>query len=392
MTARTIARVNEALLVWARTTAGYSVEEAAKKLALPPERLRLIEHGDEKLSIAKLREVANVYKRPLAAFFLPEAPEAQELLHDFRCISNERARSLSPALRLELRQADDRRDDATELARELNRKLKAFTAKAHIDESPEEVGARVRSLIGITEKTQRTWRSTSKALRGWKRAIESLGVLVFETSNVSVSEMRGFSLAHRQFPVIVLNGKDAEAGRVFTMLHEFTHLLLNQNGLCDPFQEFTSAGDEARIEAFCNHVAGAALAPSSILKNLQVLGVAHPWTHEQLQLLARELSVSKEVVLRRLVILGSASVHHYRKMRKDFVAEYEALDAKRKGKKVIVPRERLIARNLGRSYIDLVFEAYGAEKISARSLSEHLGVKLNHIEKLEAEIFGKEFA
>ena len=53
---------------------------------------------------------------------------------------------------------------------------------------------------------------------------------------------------------------DANAGRVFTLLHEFTHLLLRQGGVCDLVQTAENTPD-SRLEAFCNAVAGAALVP-----------------------------------------------------------------------------------------------------------------------------------
>jgi Zn-dependent peptidase ImmA (M78 family) len=45
--------------------------------------------------------------------------------------------------------------------------------------------------------------------------------------------MRGVSLPGDVLPIVILNGGDAHAGRIFTLLHELTHLLLRQGGVCD---------------------------------------------------------------------------------------------------------------------------------------------------------------
>ena len=51
-------------------------------------------------------------------------------------------------------------------------------------------------------------------------------MLVFQTDEVGLEEMRGTSVAHGPLPVIVLNNTDAPHGRLFTLLHEFIHILL----------------------------------------------------------------------------------------------------------------------------------------------------------------------
>lgn len=70
------ALVEPDMLVWARESAGYSIEAAARKIGVPLERL----HGweNEKVknlpTLNQLRKMASVYKRPLSAFYLSEWP------------------------------------------------------------------------------------------------------------------------------------------------------------------------------------------------------------------------------------------------------------------------------------------------------------------------------
>lgn len=60
-------------------------------------------------------------------------------------------------------------------------------------------------------------------------------MLVLATSGgkVLTTEMRAFSLCYDIVPVIMVNGSDAARGRLFSLLHEFVHLLLHTGGLCD---------------------------------------------------------------------------------------------------------------------------------------------------------------
>jgi len=76
------------VLVWAREKAGLSVDSAAKKAGVKPEQLTGWETGTDRPSIPQLRKLATVYRRPLAAFYLPEAPTRFEVMHDFRRFSS----------------------------------------------------------------------------------------------------------------------------------------------------------------------------------------------------------------------------------------------------------------------------------------------------------------
>jgi hypothetical protein len=43
----------------------------------------------------------------------------------------------------------------------------------------------------------------------------------------------GFSISEMPLPAVVLNGKDWIGARVFTILHEFSHIIIRNGGVCD---------------------------------------------------------------------------------------------------------------------------------------------------------------
>ena len=88
------------MLEWGRTSAGLSVEEAARKVALSVDRLEAWESEDSQPTIKQLRKLANAYKRPLSVFYLPERPRDFQALRDFRRLPGQVAGRLSSAIRL----------------------------------------------------------------------------------------------------------------------------------------------------------------------------------------------------------------------------------------------------------------------------------------------------
>jgi Zn-dependent peptidase ImmA (M78 family) len=96
---------------------------------------------------------------------------------------------------------------------------------AHPQEDEEVVGRRIREALRISWEGQLGWNGPYAALNRWRSAIEDQGVMVFQTGDVELSEMRGTIIPHGPLPVILINNPDAPHGRVFTLIHEFCHIL-----------------------------------------------------------------------------------------------------------------------------------------------------------------------
>ena len=96
------ALINPQILVWARESAGFYIEEAAKKIPVETDKLRSCETGIDRLTISQLRKLCNVYKRPLAFFYLPNPPQQETIPKDFRRLPEDEEKNLSPNLRLEI--------------------------------------------------------------------------------------------------------------------------------------------------------------------------------------------------------------------------------------------------------------------------------------------------
>ena len=390
MAASLAAPINPDLLVWARETAGYSVDDAAAKLGVKPEKLEAIEKGDPAPSFALLKKAADVFKRPLAVFFLPQAPERQTVVHDFRLQPGVSQRPYAPRLNAEIRQARLHREDALELAHEVEHEMTPFLHAATMDEATPAVAARVRQFLGITLEQQAAFRRAEDALKAWKDAVERQAVLVFETSRIPEEEMSGVSLPADLLPIIILNGGDKHARRIFTLLHELTHLLLRQGGVCDMAQVDDNTQD-GRVEAFCNSVAGNALVPASALEDLLTGRGVRDWTLEELGEIAQHFSVSRYVIILRLLEIGRASQKHSRKIAADLTTEYQRQKEREREKSAGGPSPAVMAvRNLGRPYVRLVLDAYAQDRIGLSTASDYLGVKLRHLPRIESLIFGRE--
>src|SRR5579871_6224538 len=102
-----------------------TIEAAAKKLGVSKEKLLEWEAGDGAPTISQLRKAAEVYKRPLAVFFLAEPPKAFDALRDYRRLPASTSGSPSPDLSLAVRLARSQREILLEVSEDAKIELPA---------------------------------------------------------------------------------------------------------------------------------------------------------------------------------------------------------------------------------------------------------------------------
>jgi Zn-dependent peptidase ImmA (M78 family) len=381
------ALVKPTVLKWARESLNLPLTDAAKKIGVKVSKLSEWESGASSPTIGQLRKAAGVYKRPLAVFFLSDPPRDFDALRDFRRLPDPTQATPSPKLNLEIRRAQMRRETAMELAAGLGIDPYHIQIIRSDLRDSDRLAAEARRILGVTLEEQCGWRDRYEALHRWIAALERIGILVFQTGAVPLDEVRGFSISADTYPVIVVNAKDSPRGRVFTLIHEFAHVLLNRGGLCDLHTTRRGNSQEEEVEVFCNQVAGAFLLPSAeFLREPIVAGKAARanWEESEVRQLAEKYSVSQEVVLRRLLTLGRISQSFYEQKRQELVEAYRREAERTQGG--FVPYHVLKTRNLGRAFIRLVLEAYHTETINSSDVAEMLGVKLKHLPTIEQDV------
>ena len=384
---RVDALIEPELLVWARTSAALTLQQAAKKLPVKSERLEGWESGHGHPTIKQLRKLASVYKRPIAVFYLPEPPKDFSPMRDFRRFSGEGQGPVSANLLWQMRLASIRRDIALDLYQTLDYEPLQPVIKASLSKDPETLGTEIRTRFGISRDRQVRFRDDGESFNWWREAIERNGVMVFQATDVEISEMRGFSISESPLSVIAINNKDSLRGRVFTMLHEFVHIAVQQSGLCDLEEDEELPPEKKNVEAFCNRVAGAVLVNKDhlLLEELVLQkGKGAKWSDEEISVLSNRYKVSQETMLRRLLILDRTTPEFYRQKRQEFEQEYAELRRhKREG--FALPHIRAIS-NAGPSFVRLVLDGYYREAITSSDLSDFLNVKLKHLGKIEYEL------
>jgi len=305
-------------------------------------------------------------------------------MHDFRRAAEPNGLPQSPELTLEIRRARDRREWALELLRDIEEEPPQIRIAGSLDQGPENASAAVRDFLGVSLERQSTWRTDYEAFKQWRLLIENTGILTFQANGVEPAEARGFSISERPLPVAVANIKDAPRGRIFTLLHEVAHILLNDGGICDLHESHEN--ESSRIEAFCNHVAGAVLFPKEAFLAMDVV-LRHrkgdpAWTDQELAELSRRFGGSREAALVRLLTLGLTTERYYREKRDEFLKLYIE---QRKRQKGFAPPLEVALTSAGPTFTSLVIESFNRERITASDVSDYLQIRLKHLADVQRD-------
>jgi Zn-dependent peptidase ImmA (M78 family) len=238
--------------------------------------------------------------------------------------------------------------------------------------------------LRIEVETQLKWKTEWDAFREWRAAIERNNILVFQLP-MPVEDARGFSLADEDPYAIVVSSSDAVRARIFTLFHEYGHLLLHTSGICLPQLDGRSREHGAELERWCNSFAGAFLVPDPALSRTVQSGQAElegQALYDAMGNVAREFKVSEQAALLRLRELGMVP-------RQSFHVAMEKLAARGKGVKkgggAVPPAKRCVAEN-GPLFTSLVLEARGNGLVTYSDVADYLDVRLKHLPEIESSL------
>ena len=386
-----IIRIEPSILIWARESLGLTLAEVALKLDKDRNTIQQWEYGNAFPTLAQLEKLAyNIYKRPLAVFFLPKPPKETTPKQDFRTLPENEITNLSPDLRLFIRKAKYNQlvlkqinDDKNPIAKPIHKEF-VFEIKNITDNTPN----LLRDYFGLTKRLQESFPNSTEAFKYYRDLIEHNGIFVFQ---YPIKDVRGFSLMDTEFPVIVLNSGDSPNGKIFSLFHELCHIFFNIGGVFKGYFIEELKKHPNKIEVFCNQFASDILLPDNdllnenlVLENLNNI----EWTEETLKEISNIYKVSKEVVLRKLLVLGKTDIDFYLQKRKTWNEKYKNDSEKKKKTQNGGPSYHTTnLSHLGKNFVIQVLNNFHEGKLTTSQVADFLNIKINRIKDYEKKVF-----
>jgi Zn-dependent peptidase ImmA (M78 family)/DNA-binding XRE family transcriptional regulator len=383
------ANINPTVLKWARESAGWTIDDIAGKLHADVTLVRGWETGKVQPSLTNLMQLAAYFKRPLAALLLPSPPPEPPLPIDFRQLPRNE-QTLSKETRFAIRRARRLRKIALDLIRDFEGDARPKLRKVSITERPETIAQQERERLGIDLKRQLTSKTPFRMFEIWRAALEARNILVFRFP-MPIEDTRGFSIVETTLPVIVVSAADAIHARMFTLFHEYGHLLLHEPGICVPGETRATRSHRSRVEIWCNRFAGAFLLPADALaEDAAFLAYQNgDWAlGDAAAKLSRRYKVSAQVVVRRMHTAGLIDDETFQREAQLLLARVPVTKLVEKKKKIVIQPERKCLQEQGRRYVGLVLEGGHRQIISFGDVADYLSLSLRHLEKLQALMGG----
>jgi Zn-dependent peptidase ImmA (M78 family)/DNA-binding XRE family transcriptional regulator len=371
---------------WLRESAGWSIEDVSKRLETSDEAVKEIESGEKAPTLNQLRELSLTYKRPLAAFFLSKPIKEKPKPKDYRMLPN-RKDVFDKKTILVLRKARMLQELGAELSRNIDYQTKPSVERFKISDAPEQLAGKYRQTLELTEEKQKKFRTSYELFNYIRDKMEDMNILVFQYS-MPVEDARGFALPDESPNVIVLSSKDSIEARIFSLMHEFAHILLGETAI--DFPDFT-VPRQNDVEAWCNRFASAFLLPSDVAMSLFKVNKNALTETEMLNTLSRRYKVSKAMLLFNMLKLGFISKMEYEDVLERYKPQVPEIVEEVEGEEEIetkaggIPADVRCLSEIGNKFVSLVANNYDRSQITYTDALTYLSIKSKNFEKVLAK-------
>ena len=262
--------------------------------------------GKEYPSFDEIESLSRKLSIPIGFFFLEERPELDPLYKDFRTIKNQLVTKPSRELIDTLEDMDRKRNWMREYRMSINFPQIDFIGSINENYTVEDTVEKIRSILDLPVGWNLSISDYDHAFREVRLKLEDAGVLVMLNGIVgnnthrklNINEFRAFALADKYAPLIFINNADSKGAKLFSLFHEFCHLLYNADDL---LHETAVLKAQNKFEKTCNRVAAEILAPTSYISEQWDIN-REPY--EQIKSLSRKCKASEIVIAVKAIELS----------------------------------------------------------------------------------------
>jgi len=361
-----------------RVSLNIPINIAAEKLKMETEELKNWEENGVVVSVSKARKIGKFYNRHWTILLLEKIPNKKDLAQEYRKLIATGGEYSTETL-LALRNAERILFLADSIEGRVTNRVEIKSFNAGFDSEVKDLTERVRDWLGASLVELKKYKYDYEVLSAWINKVESKGIYVSQIK-MPGDEVSAFTLSDSKRSVIVLNKSDTNKRKLFSLLHELGHILLDKGPTFDIYEgEYY----ENKVEVFCNSFAGNLLVPEEVVKKFWN---ATSDVEETIELISKRYKVSSQVVLRRIYDMGYINKPTFEKINSEIEKSYEEYVKNKKTKEFVPAKgfyQKSIIKKNSQAFSEDVFEAYRQNRITYNEIGKYMGVKLNHIAPLE---------
>jgi Zn-dependent peptidase ImmA (M78 family)/transcriptional regulator with XRE-family HTH domain len=369
--------VNGKVLQWARKIRGLDIDRAATLLEISVDELRMYESGAKKPLVGFLRKMSAKYQINFTSLLMPEPLPIENPPMDYR--QRHGAQPLSIDTLVAIEEVREALEVFQDIASETQRVVpKLSLGESQITDNPASIAARERKKFGVSIEEQQSWNGLAGARRQWRQRIEDRGIFTYMIP-MPPSELSGFSIFRDDFAAICINDREpTEGAKIFTLFHEYCHLLLRRTGISDE-------NNENDVERFCNQFAASFLIPRQPLVDaIGDVTIPYEFSDAEVKRLARTFRVSNRAIALRLERTGLAPEGFYNRRTAPWdIPNERILTAESQSQPSYL---RIRVKRIGRLHTKTVLRALKRHAINPVDAYELTGIQPTSFAKVEADL------
>lgn len=273
-------------------------------------------------TISKIREISKKINIPFGYFFLSKKPKETIDFLQYRTVKSKVVSKPSRELIDTIYAMDDiqtwmsnyKKDNGLDRNNFVGNNKEEIIKRNYIN-----IANSIRKELKINDNWYELI-SSDNAYKYFVSKIQKAGIIVMSNGLVgnnpyrqlNVEEFRAFAIVDDYAPLIFINSADTSYAKLFSLLHELTHIWLGASDLITSELGFEDKDD---IEQVCNGVAAEILVPIDSFK--KSWGNYHIDTYDKIAIFSREYKCSKIVIARRALDLGYISQEIYNQVAKE---------------------------------------------------------------------------
>jgi len=248
---------------------------------------------------------------------------------------------------------------------------------ANLNSDPSVLASKYREILGIEDLIKKKMKDED-FFEEIRSILFDMNIIVI-IDNFPDENVKGLSLSSDKISMIVINSSDTNTkSRIFTLFHEFAHLLLKNNILCDASEgliDENTNGNIYEIERWCNKFSANILIPPEIIKK-EFKGTVD---NEKIKRIAGRIS-SKYHVSKSTIYYALLDNHIIdRTQLNDLLPGVN--EKKEKGGRGL-PLEKRRIKMYGKDVSKLIFYAHDEKVITTRDVLSIFSIKLDDLSRV----------
>jgi Zn-dependent peptidase ImmA (M78 family) len=289
--------INPRMLSWAISRADTSVEDLVKALPKLPDWL----NQTAQPTVKQLETFSRKVHLPFGYLFLPEPPKENIPFPYFRHGAKTASNHVSINVFDTILNIQQRQQWLSFFLKDEGQSPLPFVGKYNVEDDLLVIVEDIRKTLKLTNNWANSYKTVDEAMRVLIERTEDAGIIVVINGIVGNStrrridpeECRGFVMVDQYAPFLFINNTDAEAAKMFTLIHELAHVWLGKSAGFDT-NKMLPANDP--VEKLCDKVAAEFLVPRKAFEAA--------WSQQKdFAALAGMFKVSRLVIARRALDL-----------------------------------------------------------------------------------------